>query len=248
MPTLLPDRISGLVLANDVANPNTHITVSAGNAWDDTDQESLTLALGLRKHILSTWAIGPDAGGLDIGLAGANLWYYVYLIGNDTTGAIDYLFSGSPLNPAMPFGWTRKIRVGSFLTDASGNIIAFRQTGNYFAFITPPTNLSSFSLGGVAPYTWPVSVPAGEKHEVTLSYYVNSVSAAGLFVIRDPDLGAPQQLHAVGRHGNTSDFPGVGVITIFTDSNTRICLFDTAAVSTITLRTLGYVDGGRPNA
>ncbi len=57
-----------------------------------------------------------------------------------TTGAVDWLASGSLTNPAFPTGWASSLSRSSLTpfwsvkTDSSANIIPFTQTGDWCAW------------------------------------------------------------------------------------------------------------------
>jgi len=156
-----------ITIANNATDANNDIDFSAGN-FQFNDGSGQALATAITKRLDATWSAGTGNGGLFNGTAvpkAVNSTYHCYKIYNPTTGAEDSGFllgiSGTAPNPTsvLPSGYTKFKRVGSILTDGSGNIRAFTQFGNYFKYATGISDLNgSFVAGSTTP---PVSTPLG---------------------------------------------------------------------------------------
>lgn len=109
-----------IYLKFNASTPNSKMDFSDGNF--QFDDGSGQIAVTAMSKTTSSWAAGNNNGGLDTGSLANNTYYYWFAIYNPTSGAKDFLFSSSPTSPTMPSGYTKKARIGGFLTDGSGNI------------------------------------------------------------------------------------------------------------------------------
>jgi hypothetical protein len=132
---LLPTSyIGGLILSNDAGDTDHDVNVTAGEARDATDVESLRLATEITKQINAAWAVGDDAGGLDAGAVAADTLYAVWLIMRSDTGVVDALISTSFTAPTMPTDYDYKRLIGAVMTNGASNVIQFTQVDNYFRY------------------------------------------------------------------------------------------------------------------
>ena len=138
------------------------IDFSDGNFIFD-DGTGQMAANALTKQIDASWVSGNNAGGLDTGSVIADTTYHCFAIYNPTTSTADFLFSTSISNPTLPSGYTKKTRVGSILTNSSGNILSFKQVGKYFFFNLGGGILDLSLTSGIATTKTNISVslPAG---------------------------------------------------------------------------------------
>ena len=181
-----PDNwLSGLTLSNDGTTPNIVFDIAAGGAADSTNTEIMRLASAITKSN-GAWAVGTGNGGIDTGSVAASTWYHVYLIRRPDTGVVDALFSTSASAPAMPTNYTQKRRIGSLLSNGSGNWIAFTQLGDEFLWKTPLQDVNNFSLTTTSTL-FALTIPSGVQ--VRANFRVTySNSAAGTFaVVSSPD-------------------------------------------------------------
>jgi hypothetical protein len=157
-----------ITIANNATDANNDIDFSAGTfQFSDGSGQALATAI-MTKRLDATWSAGTGNGGLFNGTAvpkAVNSTYHCYKIYNSTTNTEDSGFllgiSGTAPNPTsvLPSGYTKFKRVGSILTDGSGNIRAFTQFGNYFKYATGISDLNgSFVAGSTTPQ---VSTPLG---------------------------------------------------------------------------------------
>ena len=121
-----------LILSNGTDSDH-DIDIATGICRDTDDNYFMELTSELTKQLDATWAAGDDAGGLFSGSIAVDTWYHVFIIRNDSTGAIDGGFDTSVSAANIPSGYTAYRRIGSVLTDGSSNIIAFHQKSHGIA-------------------------------------------------------------------------------------------------------------------
>lgn len=129
--------INGYLIEQNPGDLDHDITFYRGDARDTADTTNFIRTANLVKQLDNTWAEGTNQGGrpASVGLS-ANTWYHCFLIGvpgtnTETASKVDAGFDTSLtasnlLTAALPFGYTTYRYVGSILTDASENIVAFR--------------------------------------------------------------------------------------------------------------------------
>jgi hypothetical protein len=118
-----------ITISNNVGTPNSKIDFLAGtmNFDDGLGQINTSAMTGdLAK------AFGTDDGMLDTGTKANTSDYSLFAVYNPTTGVIKPLASLSRTAPTMPSGFTKKDYRGKILTDASGNILPFIQSKDFF--------------------------------------------------------------------------------------------------------------------
>lgn len=119
-----------LVIANNVAVPNTKMDITADTLvlfnsstgqYKNFDSVSQTVDI----------TIG-GAGGLDAGVP-ADGWYYLWAIGK-SDGSVAGMFSASSTAPTMPAGWTYKLLMGT-VPRIGGVFTVQRQEGSEIHYI-----------------------------------------------------------------------------------------------------------------
>lgn len=150
-------EVRGCTLTTDGVSS---VTVASGRAASTL--MGMTLASAMTKTLASTWVSGSGNGGLASGSKANSTWYYWYLIGNPTSGAVDVIATTATpaTGPAMPTGYTAWTYVGATLTDASGNIQKFYNYDRHFSF--------SNEDAGILDYT-NTSAASGARTMITLS-------------------------------------------------------------------------------
>jgi hypothetical protein len=138
---ILRGYIDGLTMST--AGSSTTMSIAAGMAADSTGSAYMSLAASISKTT-SAWAVGAGNGGLDTGAIANNTWYHFFEIKRPDTGVVDVLFSLSASAPTMPANYTLKRRIGSGLTNGSGQWVKFVQNGDEFLWDTTviPTSLA----------------------------------------------------------------------------------------------------------
>lgn len=130
-----------------------------GQARDADDTENLVLSSTLVKQLDAAWAIGTNQGGLFTGAIAANTTYHCFWIRRDSDGVIDAGFDTDVGAANIPSGWTAYRRVGSIVTDATPDIIAFHQYGDRFVWDTPVADLSAVSIGTGSRTAYAMTLP-----------------------------------------------------------------------------------------
>ncbi len=155
--------IDGLILSNDGTTPNTTIDVAAGECRDDTNTYLLTLSAitGICQSS-GSWTAGTGQNKLDAGARGNSTWYHVFAIRKTADGGTEILFSTSATSPSMPSGYSGKRRIGSFLTNGSGNIIKFWQVADRFTWDVSLADLN-VTVANTTRNAVTLTVPTGVK-------------------------------------------------------------------------------------
>ena len=118
-----------ILISNNVGTPNSKIDFTDGvMIFDDGSGAINTPAMtGDLANLFAT-----SDGMLDTGTKANTSDYSLFAVYNPTTGIIKPLASLSRTAPTMPSGFTKKEYRGKILTDASGNIISFKQYKDKF--------------------------------------------------------------------------------------------------------------------
>jgi len=143
--------IGGLTCSNNGTDADHDLDIAVGYATDYGNAVVMELTTAITKQIDATWAVGDDAGGLDTGAVAASTGYGVYLIRRSDTGVVDALFStdmsAAGSSVTMPTNYDQKRLIGWVRTDASSNILAFTQSGDYFRLTgSPPIDVTDNSI------------------------------------------------------------------------------------------------------
>lgn len=216
-----PDYVSGLILSNNAGDPNNRIDISAGSARGNGN--SVTNGSVMVKRLDAAWASGTGNGGLDTGSKASGATYHVHAIVNNTTGAFDALFSASVVSPTVPSGWTRVQRLGSVVTDGSGNIRPGTWEGKKFLLTTMVNDISDNALGATSkPY--PLTVPNGIKVDALLRVSIFDTAFAAILVT-SPDEAAVAAAAAGPNtltNSGTTNGRGGAALQVRTDTNRQI--------------------------
>jgi len=176
--------INGLITARNVTTPNTHIDIGVGAAW--TGDRIIQNVATFTKRLDAIWLAGTGNGGLFSGVRAANTWYHLFVLRNDTTGAIDFGFDTSVSGANRPTGWDARL-IWSVRTDASSNIIPYSQTGDVCTWVTPPIDLNSVgSISSANGTLYTISTPLGLSCLVQI--YVGANGPVGqIHYVSSPD-------------------------------------------------------------
>jgi len=234
--------IGGLTIANGTDSDH-DIDISIGACRDSSDSADITLSAVLTKQIDVNWVAGDDAGGFPSGLSlNSSTWYHVFVI-LSSDGTVDGGFDTSLTATNLlsdATGYTEYRRLGSVLTDGSSNILAFLQNKDYFAWSSPPLDVST-SLNTTAT-SFTLSVPTGVA---CLAHITTNATSGTLVDIREPSLTdlAPSQTAAplsIYEGPTASRIPQ----TTFVLTNTSSQIEGRASGATTTFRvvTRGYID------
>jgi hypothetical protein len=158
-----------ITIANNASDANNDIDFSAGNAPLDDGSGQVLLSSTLVKRLDASWVAGTNQGGLFSGTKANSTKYYQFAITNGTIN--DAGFDISPTGANIPAGYKGSYR-GMVKTDASGNILAFKQNRNKILLTSPITEYS----GTVhATYTNLTSsnVPLKDNIEAIVNLYLD---------------------------------------------------------------------------
>jgi hypothetical protein len=238
----LRGHLSGLTLSNNVSDANNDIDIASGVATDSTFAVSMPLTSGLTKRLDANWAVGTNQGGLDTSSKANSTWYHLWLIMRPDTGVVDALFSTSATSPTMPTNYTYKRRLGSVVTDGSGNIRAFFQIGDEF-MITPVVDYSTTvsSAGTTITLT---RVPTGVKVLAHLAGV--SLSGSGSwssFILISPDVASAVPVeNGIGLWVALNTVYGSFQVRVFTNASAQVHARCSINSSHLNLNVHGWTD------
>ena len=114
-------------ITNNVTDSSNDLDIGAGVARDSTDTQFIDQTGTLIKQLDAPWVEGTNQGGLDTGSKAVSTTYHIYTTGDEARTKADIFWSVSATAPTMTLlnaaGYTLFRRIGSCITDASGNII-----------------------------------------------------------------------------------------------------------------------------
>jgi len=235
----LPQKIT---IANNSTDANNDIDFSGGNfVFSDFSGQAYVPAM--TKRLDANWTAGTNQGGLDTGTKANSTWYYCYTIYNPTTQASDFLFSASATSPTLPSGFTKLKYIGSILANSSGNIIPFKQVGNYFYFNNIFDASPSSPTSGVYS-TYTVSVP---RVNGIIAMVNSTFSYTGTTVIT---IGINYKITGLSVafesfYKPTNGYDGLSAEAFVPTNNSAqidVAFIYTAPATNFTIRTKGYID------
>jgi hypothetical protein len=238
--------IDGLILSNNVSDANNDIDIAVGECRDSSNAVDMALLSAITKRLDAAWAVGSGNGGLDTGNKANSTWYHVYLIMRLDTGVVDALFSTSATSPTMPANYNYNRRIGSVLTDGSGNIRAFYQTGNMFLWKTSIYDANAASVGTTA-INATISTPLGVETFPILTFTGYKAGGAPSTIISSPNVNDQDPasnfswLHA----SPATSVVGFGVIVgsqLATNTSSQIRVRSDNASTSYYIRTYGWID------
>lgn len=236
--------IAGLTLSNNATV--TKLDVAAGICKDSTNAVSITLSAAITAGLIQTsgaWAAGSTQNKLDTGARANSTWYHVWAIMKDSDNSGDFLFSLSVSAPTMPTGYTYKRRIGSVLTDGSGNITAFTQNGDEFLWTVNVTDVNA-TPGHTTADTRTLTVPTGTKVNALMHLTMVDGTGQPLAVITSLDQtdfapsltgGAQLACAVVGIYGATD-------INVRTNTSAQVRSRVNSTTAQIVLNTYGWID------
>lgn len=181
-------NINNLALSNNVSDSNNDIDIAAGTCMDSTYTYCLTLDSGITKRLDANWSSGTGNGGLDTGAKAVSTTYHVFIIRKDSDESCDILFSTSVSSPSMPVGYTYKRRIGSVITNASGNIIQFKHYWQIktYKWESPIEDYDAYPVG-LTTVNLPLTVPSGIRCEALVLLSAEALSSNNAGMLDDGD-------------------------------------------------------------
>lgn len=167
---------------NNTTDANNDIDYTIGVIDHDDGSGQSLATTALTKQLDATFVAGNNQGGLDTGTKANSTWYQKFAITNNTTNAVDYLFTTSRTSPTIPSGWTKRRWLGAVRTNASGNI-----DQAYFARRTPFGQTVSFiesnvvTGAGAIPYD--DTIPQNTEGAQYMELAINPISASSKLLI-----------------------------------------------------------------
>lgn len=238
--------LTGLKLYNDT-DADHDVAIAVGVCRDVGDLGTMKLTSIITKQIDAAWSAGDDAGGIDTGGVSSDSWYHVFLIKNPTSGVVDALFSLSTSSPTMPTGYALKRRLGSVMTDGSGNIKGFSQFGDHFLWDDPPLDIdvADQSTTTVARV---LSVPTGVRVLAHINVVVADASDSRAVIVRSPDQNdeAPSlsaaPLATLRNLAGVAFASNVAPLVVRTDTSARVYTRSDGSGTAVKIATIGWED------
>ncbi len=160
---LVTGFLTGCNISN-AADADHDISFASGAARDSDDSITMTPNSAIVKRIDGVWALGTGNGGLASTASplAITTWYHCFFLSNVDGTVIDAGFDTSLTATGLlsDSGLVIYRRVGSVLTDASENILAFVQQGDNFFWDIMPSNWAQTG-GGNSRHIATVTTPLG---------------------------------------------------------------------------------------
>jgi len=149
------------------------IIINGSGSGNDGTYQVVSSTTTVITFATGTWAAGEATSAATVHLIGDSDTYHVHAIrADDSPGsAVDFGFdtSATAANLLTNASYTYYRRIGSVLTDASANIVAFRQDGDVFKLAVALQDIASATTGtGVVTHTL-ASIPTGIRVEALIS-------------------------------------------------------------------------------
>ena len=158
-----------ITISNNATDANNDIDFSAGNGVLDDGLGQVLLSSTLVKRLDASWVAGTNQGGLFSGTKANSTKYYEFAITNGTIN--DAGFDISPTGANIPAGYKGSYR-GMIKTDASGNILPFKQTKNKTLLTSPITEYSG-TVGATYTNLTSSNVPLKSEIEAIVNLYLD---------------------------------------------------------------------------
>lgn len=242
---VLRSYLAGLTLSS--TGPSTTMTTAAGQATDSTNATTMTLIAATAKTT-AAWVVGTAVGGLDTGTIANNTWYHFYAMLRPDTGVVDVSFSLSANAPttggSIPAAYTRFRRIGSGLTNGSGQWVPFQQRGDKVLWNTAVMDIDSLAFVGTSTF-YTISTPLGVKTEAILRLF-KSQGTTGTVNFWTPDIGvvgASTSTTPLGvGHTDSATGASISEFLVLTNTSRQIYGGASAGSQSVKLLTNGWID------
>ena len=160
---VMPDFVRGLVPNPNAALPLVNLDISAGDAR--FGGKYVSFAGISTKRLNAAWSVGSGGGFLDTGAVAASKTYHVYVLrklSDITVGDFVASLSNTSAGVTVPSGWEilPNGRIGSILTNASSQIVGFKQYGSRMKLNSVIQEMASSASFDLPAYN-PVGLPEG---------------------------------------------------------------------------------------
>jgi hypothetical protein len=237
----------GMVLSNGT-DADHDIDISYGVKLSSDKKETIEL-LSYTKQIDANWTEGDNAGGFPSGLTlSANTWYKVFAIYSQTSETSDAGFDTSATATnllADATGYNKYRYLGSVLTDASSNIIAFFQDGNIFYWKTKALDLNDTSSVDYTTRTLvSLSVPSGYNVNAIISTnYAKGSNSAVIFTSPDETDQTPLRSLLTDGIGAANVPSSFNRLIVRTNTSSQIYVkSDNSTFTYLNIHTIGWID------
>lgn len=218
-------------------------TVQPGVAADKTNVAMLALASAITKST-AAWAVGTNNGALDTGTIANSTWYHVHLIERTDLTVVDVLISLSATAPTMPANYTFSRRIGSMVTNASGQWTLFSQLGDEFLWSIPTHEVAVSTLGTTSTL-FTVNVPTGVQVIARMRISGSNATVPNQLLITSPD----ESVQASGTPGSNNTFnltvagtAYFSTMDVRTSTSGQIRAVASAASTSLNVNTYGWRD------
>jgi hypothetical protein len=238
---ILRSYLAALTLST--AGSSTSFSVTPGVAVDSTNAVVMTLTSSISKTT-GAWVVGSGNGALDTGTIANSTWYHVYLIERTDTLVVEVLISLSATTPTLPTNYTLFRRIGSMLTNASGNWTLFHQLGDEFLWDAPVLDVNTTTLSTTATLS-ALTVPTGVQVRAKIRGAGSNATAGKQILITSPDEST--QVPNTPTGNLTGINPAAGVAEVFTidvrtNTSAQIRYVASVASSSLWVATYGWHD------
>ena len=230
------------MISNNSVDTDNDIDFSAGFCYDLSTKEKIVSA-ATTKQLDTIFAEGYNAGGLDTGSKANSTWYHCFAI-SKADGTPDFLFSTSATSPAMPSGFVNKRRIGSIMTNSSGNIIQFYQNGNHFEFKYVITEYSS-NNPPISATDLIITTPLGIVTQAILTFYTDTNGSGPIEMNAVSKLTGQDSTVVLAQADTVPYVTGITPqVRIWTNTSSQIQHYKSTPYTAYTyqIKTLGYID------
>jgi hypothetical protein len=238
-PFLLPQPmvrsyLAGLTLSTAAGSGSTQVTVSAGECADDTNTVMLQVPLALTADLTVT-----GAGGLASGATlNANTWYHLFVIGK-ADGTVSTLLNPG-LSPFLPTGYVYKRRIGSVATNGGSKVISFYQKGDWFIWTSGSTLDANVTTQSTTATNYALFLPTGVN--VVARILAGTVSGANSRTRVYSPLMSDEAASNSNSNVTGAAAPANSQLDVMTDTSARVRAVSDTALTTFTIRTIGWLD------
>lgn len=237
-----PEKAIWPTISNNSIDSAKDLDFNPGSIPDSLGTSLIALESVMVKQLDAVWAVGANAGGLFTGTVAANTTYHCFVIVKDSDGSVDAGFDIDQDAANIPAGYSVYRRIHDIETDATPDIKAFTQSGDYIQLTDKEKVLDTTSPGTTAVNLQ--VVPSGPKKLARLRVHWNQGTTAHVYITSKDE---------------TDVAAGANFFTVFTasggvyanvlgdwlsDSSGEIRYrSDVASVSRFTIDALGWTDG-----
>ncbi len=211
-----PGHLKGMIISNNVTNPNTDIDISSGSTVDDNDTVDLELNSLITKEIDNTWATESAAGGLADSLTPVqtSTTYHIFILGKldgTTDAGFDTSINGTNLladAAVISAGFVTGRRIGFCITDSSANILRYQWIGDYCYWNEPVNEFTGTVTSAPSTKTFqnlPVGISVNYGVTITTSAPNATPSFMRIYNPDIPDISVTGQNSHIVQDASTGD-------------------------------------------